>query len=956
MESFKQPTQEQIDAVIPRLISPEHASYFFNRLENPLWIEPLKEKGIFNNPPPSIDKEEGFVSYPPWPASRYLARMASLDPELVAQILSSLDTDNANVIGDILDASKEMPSQFAAKLAPTLSRCALRGKIGFHFKDAYDFCVQLLEGGEATSAMELAVALFTPKFEEGLEEPKGLDPYWYKKGLSVVVPIIVKYKPHEFLSRLCEWLQLSVEAKKHVNQDTGEDYSWLWRPAIEEHPENHDYEFTGLMVGFLRIGFEQAIEGGKLQVSDASKILDQYKFLVFNRLRIHLINKFADQSPELARQFMMDKQLFDSTYYKHEYAMLVRDRLSLLTPKEKAVWFSWIDSGPDLTHFNEHFAEEYGREATKEEQEKRRDYWQFEKLHCVRQHLEGPHKNFYEKMLAEHGEPELADINIVTSGGWGGKSPVTLEELSALTFEEALNKITSWRPDKHEFMGPDYDGAASIFGQYIATKPEEFSAQAGLLMSKPAIYVRTFIHQITDSLKAGKEIDLEAMLSLCQWVIHRPIDECTVPSDADERVIDKDWRQTRDSISRFVLSICIANVDGVPKYSIDSSREPVWQLISALYKDDKESNIVHDFLKGDPRTQDYYHLGINSSRGRAVEAGLEYARWTANQIKASSENGPIIPGGFSSMPEVQEMLEWQISPENRSVTAMAIIGSRTNLIYWIDKKWLSEKTGEIFHLEETRKSKIKPENWAAWNAFLVWVRPHIEFYKLLKKQYEQAVTIAEAVNINEDESSEPMMHLGQHLMILFGRGDIGIDDEADLIRRFIATSNPVIRQHAISYAGRALEGDQPIPNEIITRYQYLWEMYWGTVGKNDAKGKSTAWLFGAWFASGKFPEKWALKQLNEFVGVVPAPEPDHIIMEQLERTASADIQTTANILDQLVHGDREGWRIHGWIESIWQILKLAIDAGGSSRHQAIKIIDYLGRRGYTSFGDLLPPS
>lgn len=85
----------------------------------------------------------------------------------------------------------------------------------------------------------------------------------------------------------------------------------------------------------------------------------------------------------------------------------------------------------------------------------------------------------------------------------------------------------------------------------------------------------------------------------------------------------------------------------------------------------------------------------------------------------------------------------------------------------------------------------------------------------------------------------------------------------------------------------------------------------------------------------------------------PLPEPDHAIAEQLAKIARDDTERAVRILDRMVRGDREGWHIHGWLDAAKQTLATAMRAGRDARTQAEQVIDYLGRRGHTSFGDLL---
>jgi hypothetical protein len=802
--------------------------------------------------------------------------------------------------------------------------------------------------------MTLAEALFTPKFEKAQGQPSRQDGYWYKDGLKKVVPALASRKPCEFLVKLCDWLKVSVEAKKRVDPNTGSDYSYMWRPAIEEHEQNWDYDFVGVMVGFVRQGFDQAIRDEKMPLEEAIEILARYQYRIFKRIRLHLINEFAEVNRALARRVIMDRNLFDDRQYKHEYAMLVGRRLGLLTPEERDTWFGWIDAGPDMSAFDEFMKQRLGREATDEDRQNRKQYWQFEKLHWVRKHLEGERRRFYEDMFATHGEPEFADLHSrIDSGFRGNESPMAVAELTELTFEQAVERVSSWVPGEHRFMGPNLEGLASTFGQYVATNPETFSAQAGALTERPAIFVREFINQMAEAIKTGGEIDVPAVLELCRWVLERPLEERTTPEEEHGGLVDEDWQWTRDTISRLVKNICKATIDDTPRSPLDGLREPIWQLVGVLCHGRAKSYIVHDIAEDDPRVHDYIDMGINSSRGNAVEAALEYARWVANHLKKTDGQHEIVPGGFDVMPEVREMLEWQIAPDNRSFEALAVIGSRISLIYWIDKNWLGANAARLFRLEGITESPPMVQGWAAWNAFLVSGRPHIEFYNLFREQVAYAVAQSARVNLTERTSEQPMYRLGEHLMILYGRGELGLDDDGGLLRRFLTDSHPDVRRHAVGFVGQSLESDEKIPEEVVGRFQELWSIYWAGTGKKDAQEKPDAWLFGTWFASGQFPEQWALEQLESLVEVTPLPEPDHAIAEQLAKIARDNTERAVRILDRMVRGDREGWHIHGWLDAAKQTLETAMMAGGDARTQAEQVIDYLGRRGHTSFGDLL---
>ncbi len=952
MKSYAKPTSEQVDATMPLLSSPQHEAYFFSRLESPLWIDPLAERDMFKYPPKAEYVTGGGVRFPPWPPSRYLARMAPQAPAEVAAVLAKIETDNSSIIGDMVKAALAMPADVAASLVPSTCRAAREGTLWIYFKDASDLCVLLARGGQCDPALELAEALFAPTFETGQEQPRRRDAHWYEHGLKQVLPALAERKPRRFLPMLCDWLKAYVEAKKQVDPHC--DYTYLWRPAIEEHEHNKDYDFAGVMVGFVREGFEVALRNGCLSLDEALQIVERYPHLIFKRIRLHLIGEFADQNPDLARQTILDPELFDKYRYKHEYAMLVGRRLDLLSPEQRDEWFGWIDAGPDMSHFDQSM-QNLGRNApTEEERREWVDDWKFQKLHWVRAHIDGARRDFYEKMLAQYGEPKRADINVRVSLGWvGDESRMTVDELTAMTFEQAVDAVSSWRPQGSCFMGPNIGGLGSTFEQYVATNPEVFSTKARILVNRPAIFVRRFISGMSEAINAGRKIELPAVLDLCDWVVERPVEEQTTIRQMDERLVDENWQWTRDEISRFIQNVCRAESGDVPKYPLDGLRQRMWNLIGPLCRDRGGSYVFRDISQDDPRVHDYLELAINSPRGKAVEAALEYAGWVANHLKQTEGKQEIVPGGFEAMPEVRDMLEWQIAPQNRSVAAMSVIGSRIGVIYWIDKEWLAENADRLFSLKDIEQTPAAARGWAAWNAFLIWVRPHIECYRLFRSQFAYAVEQAAKVELTERSRDQPMQRLGEHLMLLYGRGQLGLDEDGSLLRRFVENSKPEIRRYAIGFVGQSLDADAAVPAEIIERFQKLWDVYWAGPGRKDTQEAPNAWLFGTWFSCGKFPDAWALDRLEEFVKVNPITEPDRAVAEKLAEIAHVDVVKSVRILDKMVRADREGWRIHGWLDSAKRILEQARRTPGEACEEALALIDFLGRRGYTEFGKLL---
>jgi len=199
----------------------------------------------------------------------------------------------------------------------------------------------------------------------------------------------------------------------------------------------------------------------------------------------------------------------------------------------------------------------------------------------------------------------------------------------------------------------------------------------------------------------------------------------------------------------------------------------------------------------------------------------------------------------------------------------------------------------------------------------------------------------------------PLHHLGEYLIVLYGRGDLGIDSETDLVRRIILNAPSGLRRHIIEFIGRSFRSDEDLPSEVIDRFVKLWDLYWPECGQADAEEVPSYHLFGEWFVSGQFPREWAIKQLVEFAKTVGVPEPDHLVGEKLVEYISDDLESCMIVLDQMVRGDKEHWHIRSFLEPAKTILSAALAQGGELKEKATCLINHLGRRGFTEMGGLL---
>jgi hypothetical protein len=171
----QEPTEENVSRAVARMSRLEQQRYFYERLQNPEWVEPLKQKGVFATiPQPRENEGKGTISFFPWPPVQYLTRMAGERPAAVAQIFAGLPaTENPFIVKAMLDAAQLMPPDIAVTLAPKIVKLL---DIPFWFTPDLvgRLTARLASGGQAKAALQLLRALLQVKQDSlGSLNPAG---------------------------------------------------------------------------------------------------------------------------------------------------------------------------------------------------------------------------------------------------------------------------------------------------------------------------------------------------------------------------------------------------------------------------------------------------------------------------------------------------------------------------------------------------------------------------------------------------------------------------------------------------------------------------------------------------------------------------------------------------------------------------------------------------------------
>lgn len=390
--------------------------YFFGKLKNPKWLSLLEEKRFFQSPPgPYYDEENGFVSFPPWPQADYLARMASNEPQLVAEIIKKMDhTDNPVVLKELAGALLNMQPSISFGLVNEVkkwARCPYL--VSIHGVELLSNIGKLLARWAEENSLrnreeisEIADHLLKTLWNEiqrglgtrrGSTHPPDLWVSWiYREFLKNRYLRIVPAVGLPALETLCGMLEEVVGHSSRGGSEARIEYnSFYWRPAIEDHPQNYSDTPTleDSLVSAVRDAAEALAKDGLVPVEEIVKLLEGRKFKIFWRIALHVLRVSPEGADELAAERLTDQTLFKDDGFLHEYVLLLRKYFPGLAQERKQKILGWIDQGVKVGNLSEE------------------EIWQRNWLARIGpEQLNEEWKKRYQDLVERRGEPEESEL------------------------------------------------------------------------------------------------------------------------------------------------------------------------------------------------------------------------------------------------------------------------------------------------------------------------------------------------------------------------------------------------------------------------------------------------------------------------------------------------------------------------------------------------------------------
>jgi hypothetical protein len=921
--TFEETVKKVLEQIRKR---PANHDYFFSKLDSPDWIDALAAAGLFSRAPGAI-REGDTISFPFWPESQYLERMAGAAPDKVAELMLKLpETDNIRVHEDFAKAAIKLPAKPAAEWAEREARWVEKQPYLYFTLPTIlgELSGRLADEGVVSTALRLARALLFPRIHDPSSNEGKIefrfDHWHYEQILREHVPRLLHASGIDGLRVLLDAME---KASKSQGDEDGE-YSWLWRPAIEPNEQNYGHgDVRNALIDAAREA--TAALAGAGSAADVLKELNARRAPIFKRLALHMLADRPDEPAAISEA--LSKSNFDDVRVWHEYSRLLGAVFAHLNDEQRAELLRWIEEGPAPAAMGE---------LDQETIAMRRAAWQTRRLFVVREYLPPAWKQKYAQLTAAlGGEPQHPEFLSFHSSWSGPRSPRSESELSLMSAAELAQFLKQWQPDG-TWHSPEPEGLARVLQEVVAKAPARFVSALSLFREVEPTYARAIVLALSDAAKAKTTLDWSAVLDYLQWIVSQP----RTAADPEDNGLSKDphWGWARRATAG-LLSIALQK-DALPR----ELRQRAWNVLEPLTNDPDPSG-EDDGSSMDPAT-----LSINTPRGEALHALIQYALFVYRSEIEDTKAGQST-FDFSRMPEVGRCLERHLDPAiDRSPAIRSVYGQWIPWLMLMDEKWVKLHIESIFPKHDPLLRE------AAWQAYLQFCPPYEQVFLALRNQYDAAITRLGDWRQSQpgQDSAQSIARLGEHLMALAGRGLVRWGAADRMLERFFENAPIDAAAHALAFVGQSLrEAHESLTPEIVQRFCELWDSLSSLLF--DARRpdrRDILKAFGSWFGAPGLNADWAFDHLEAVLNGVGDVDPDYLVMESLSELAKRYPSRSVRLLRKLIARTKNKWAVLAGDESIRAILRAGLDAP-ESREEAVALVHELGARGYAEFRNLL---
>ena len=800
MKSWKKPTDEMIDKALGSLKKVTARKYFFSRLENPLWLKPLAERGYFKHPPKSQRFDDGTIQFPYWPEIQYLENVCSEAPdEVVNLVMDFPEIDNRVIYDGILDIALQIPGKQSAKLKDKILKYAnMDHQLSPHKYG--ELLAHWTAENQMSAALELSKILVAfapdPQAEEKQmrlkEDPMSwgtllhpsprIDLWNYREIMLKGIRVLAEREPYKVACLLIDATADMIRLRMHQEDlHKEEDHSEIWCNLLNESESNPE-RVEKVLVHTLTFVCERVFEKSRNAVVDLDQMLRKQHWRIFKRLRYYLYARYPnEETKSWIRESILTHEDYGLWQHHYEFQKMIRHACehfgeTLLTKAERVRIFDDILDGPSKKNYRHWVVGWLGQKFTEERFRERQQYFHLNQFTPFTSVLFGEYTTCYEKLKGKT-QKQISDEDYlsskVTVGSVSNRSPRTPEDLANFTNENLLKFINEWEKEDESlksdsFVRINIEALANTFQTFFRESiiPDadrlKFWRENRERVKRP-IYIRAMINAMQADVKAKKFDKLNEWLIFSEWVLTHPDwDHKDDHKRSDESRENPDWSSARRAVCDFI-GICLEQGVDVP-VTAQGQLTTLLEMLCTQFDSrlDRELNPIDPII--DSCTE-----GINSTRGRALENLVKFGFWfRRHDLECDVQ-------------KLTAILEKRFAPETEyslTLPEYAVLGSNYYYIFSLDRSWANRHKSDFF-------PQTKLPAWlAAFSSLVDYSDPFKPIFETLQDDFNFALRHLTDFKKHSRADQETIDIFGDHLFTYYLWDMYPLKGEKSLLERY----------------------------------------------------------------------------------------------------------------------------------------------------------------------------
>jgi len=619
-----------------------------------------------------------------------------------------------------------------------------------------------------------------------------------------------------------------------------------------------------------------------------------------------------------------NKKYFSDPHYRHEYYWLLHHQYNQLSVNLQRRYLRWVTEGPKY------------RGVSKIE-ERHKERWQLQKLLPIKGFLLGRWRQRYDSLLERYGPSENPDFYTYHKSWWGPKSPKPTKQLSEMSVDEVIHYLREWKYSGNE-TDPSLQGLGRALEPVVAQKPAEYAERAQEFESLNPTYGRHLLDGLRTACREERLFKWQPVIAFCKWIVQQPRIEVADPAGWVGE--DPGWNYAYGSVVCLIADGCKKRQNTTIPFDL---RNDVWSCIEPV-TDDPDPDLEREANY----TADYHNLAINSTRGQALEAVMNYVFWCAREIHGDAR----VDGFLDIVPEAKVILEKHIDLEyDASLAIRSVYGYFFPFLWYRDKSWGQKNIAKIF----SKEPELNHYRRAAWSAYIGYNRVYPEIFDLLRDEYGWAI-LELGESEKETEAQDFRQNLVVHLIQMYLSGRISLSDNDSLLKLFYQKADASLRRHSIEHIGSSFyDYKGNIRSEVIEKAKNLWQWRFSEAQQNPKEHNQELLEFGWWFAGRHFDLDWSLQQLRGVLGITGGKiDMSYLVVDRLATGFTERSKEVMVCFLEMVAGGNEEWHYSEHKEKARAMLKNALaNSDPSVVGLARKVINELLARRHWEYRELL---